>query len=206
MVSGLGYIGSHTCWALTKAGRNVIIIGNLSNSYRSVLDKFEILRKRLHTSQNPVPLLEFYKADYRDESLMRAILSKYQKTSSDSSQARSHMAGVIHIATYKVVAGSFRQPLSYYGINVSGVISFCTVLDEFNIKSLAFSSSAAVYGSHANRGGWPPKDLCVHSVEHFWNGAEGAQQVSSGGCSGLTNPYGRTEWICEVFLQRSGIQ
>jgi UDP-glucose 4-epimerase len=147
-------------------------------------------------------------ADYRDESVIRTILSRYQKkqhgntliSSCDSLQLQSTITGVIHFAAYKAVAESFSKPLSYYGNNVSGVISFCTVLNEFNIKSLVFSSSATVYGTHANRGGRLPQELCVHDVEHPSTDSSGAQQVSTGGCSGLTNPYGRTKWICEAFL------
>src|ERR1700753_4114351 len=38
VTGGLGYIGSHTTLELLKAGYNVIVVDNLSNSYEKVLD------------------------------------------------------------------------------------------------------------------------------------------------------------------------
>src|SRR2546430_240973 len=77
VVGGLGYIGSHTSWELLKAGFNVIIVDNLSNSFRSVLDRLEYLRMKYYRSQVIRPILDFYESDYRDQRTMRAILSKY---------------------------------------------------------------------------------------------------------------------------------
>jgi UDP-glucose 4-epimerase len=38
---GLGYIGSHTAVEVLKAGHEVVIVDNLSNSKITVLDKIE---------------------------------------------------------------------------------------------------------------------------------------------------------------------
>jgi UDP-glucose 4-epimerase len=187
VVGGLGYIGSHTVWELLKKGRNVIIVDNLSNSFRFVLEKLEYLKDNLYKSQASAPKLDFYQADYRDRKIMPAILEKYnRKSSSEGASApsvKSRIAGVIHFAAYKAVAESFEKPLAYYANNVGGMIDFCATLGDFGIKTFVFSSSATVYGELANQGGRLTEEQCDNS-----------------GCTGLTNPYGRTKWMCEAIL------
>ena len=39
VTGGLGYIGSHTTLELMKAGYNVIVVDDLSNSFEDVADK-----------------------------------------------------------------------------------------------------------------------------------------------------------------------
>lgn len=186
VVGGLGYIGSHTSWELIKAGFNVIIIDNLSNSYRSVLDKLEALRIEKFGTQTDAPIIDFFQSDYQNQATMRGILSKYSLPPSHSTsnpKGTSSIIGVIHFAAYKAVAESFQKPLGYYANNVAGLIDFCKILSELSIKTLVFSSSATVYGELANRGGRLVEESCDNS-----------------GCSGLTSPYGRTKWMCEAIL------
>jgi UDP-glucose 4-epimerase len=186
-VGGLGYIGSHTSWELLKAGFNVIIVDNLNNSFRTVFDKLEHLRMGHYPSEANRPLLDFYEADYLDQHAMRAILSKYRGLpdfqSPSARPATSTITGVIHFAAHKAVAESFQKPLEYYANNVGGMIDFCAMLGEFGIKIFVFSSSATVYGEIANKGGRLLEEYCDNR-----------------GCSGLTNPYGRTKWMCEAIL------
>lgn len=183
VVGGLGYIGSHTSWELLRAGHNVIIIDNLYNSHRNVLDKIKSLRdSHYKTLASSPPTLDFYQADYRDQHLLRAILSEYQDYRSQPPQG-SKIVGVIHFAAYKAVAESFQKPLEYYANNVGGMIDFCSILGEYSIKTFVFSSSATVYGELANKGGRLVEEQCDNT-----------------GCAGLTNPYGRTKWMCEAIL------
>jgi UDP-glucose 4-epimerase len=188
VVGGLGYIGSHTSWELLKAGFNVIIVDNLSNSFRIVRNRLEHLRMKYYEPQAVQPILDFYEADYRDQRTMRAIVSKYSTQpethqSQSSPSGSSTITGVIHFAAYKAVAESFQKPLDYYANNVAGMIDLCALLSEFHIKTLVFSSSATVYGELANKGGRLLEEYC-----------------DSRSCRGLTNPYGRTKWMCEAIL------
>ncbi|KAF2431941.1 UDP-glucose 4-epimerase [Tothia fuscella] len=183
VVGGLGYIGSHTVWELLKEGRNVVVVDNFSNSFKVVLEKLEQLRDTHYQSQASKPKLDFYMADYRDRKLMREILSKYNRSPVPGSVTKSRIAGVIHFAAYKAVAESFQKPLEYYANNVGGMIDFCATLGEFGIKTFVFSSSATVYGELANQGKRLTEDQCNNT-----------------GCTGLTNPYGRTKWMCEAIL------
>jgi UDP-glucose 4-epimerase len=206
VVGGLGYIGSHTCLELLKAGHNIIIIDNLSNSYRSVYDRIEILAKLYYEDRcESMPHLRFYESDYRDQTAMREMLQEYVEPPLSSSRpngnghASSRIRGVIHFGAYKSVSESIQEPLKYYANNVSGLIEFCSTLTSFNIKTFIFSSSATVYGSLANSGKPLMEEYCTHQTESFID-HDGETKSTLGGCSGLTNPYGRTKWMCEAIL------
>jgi UDP-glucose 4-epimerase len=198
IVGGLGYIGSHTAWELLKEGYNVVIVDNLSNAYLTVLERLRQMTKKRFEGLECMPRIEFFEADFRDLQTMSIILSKYALPQS-SDRKTSRLTGVIHFAAYKAVAESLRQPLKYYANNVAGLVDFCSVLNDFGVKTFIFSSSATVYGELANRGGRLPEELCTHDTTH-WKDANGQNQLTYSGCTGLTNPYGRTKWMCEAIL------
>lgn len=181
VVGGLGFIGSHTSWELLKTGQNVIIIDNNSRSELNVLGKLDNLMDSHYTSSESQPILDFYQVDYRDQEQMTSILSKYK--TAPNSATKSKITGVIHFAAYKSVAESFKKPLQYYSNNVAGLVDFCTILGDLHIKNLIFSSSATVYGELANQGGRLTESM-----------------ADSSSCHGLTNPYGRSKWMCEAIL------
>lgn len=139
VVGGLGYIGSHTSWELLKAGHNVIIIDNLSNSYRAMLKKIELLLSNhefLHTNR---PTVQFYEADYRDQHTIKCILVRYNRNPAVwTNRSQSSIAGVIHFAAYKAVAESFQKPLDYYANNVGGMIDFCSTLGNLGSRISCF--------------------------------------------------------------------
>jgi len=205
-VGGLGYIGSHTCLELIKSGFNIVIIDNLSNAYRNVFDHLgELAEKYWETQGRPVPLMRFYEADYGDADAIREILKEFIKPptleggGSNDGVLRSRVKGVIHFGGFKSVSQSIQEPLKYYTNNVAGMIRFCEALQDFNIKTLIFSSSATVYGSVANIGVPLMEEYCTHKAETFMD-HNGQFKTVQGGCSGLTNPYGRTKWMCEAIL------
>ncbi|KAF5968687.1 UDP-glucose 4-epimerase [Fusarium coicis] len=193
VVGGLGYIGSHTTWELLKDGSNVVVIDNLSNAFVHVLDTLNDMTDQRFNMSRRRPELHFYEADFRDDTKIQEILSRY------SSPSGSQIKRVIHFAAYKSVSESIEQPLKYYDNNVGGLIRFCNTLSTFNIKNLIFSSSATVYGSLADAGGRLIEESCAHTTTE-WRDASGKDQTTLQGCTGLTNPYGRTKWICEAIL------
>ncbi|KAM0231066.1 hypothetical protein ACHAP5_011191 [Fusarium lateritium] len=198
VVGGLGYIGSHTSWELLKDGYNIIIVDNLSNSFTTVLDNLNSMADTHHkTTSSLRPAIHFYEADFRNQYKMGGILHKYAHTSTQENM--SQIKGIIHFAAYKSVSESIQDPLKYYDNNVGGLISFCRTLASFKIKNLVFSSSATVYGALADKGGRLQEDLCAH-VETSRVNSQGQQETTLPGCTGLTNPYGRTKWMCEAIL------
>jgi UDP-glucose 4-epimerase len=195
VIGGLGYIGSHTAWELLKAGHNVVIVDNLSNSYKDVLQRLNLLLKDYYKGRTNLPQLDFYEADYRKRTSMKSILERYDSLYT----LKSTITSVIHFAAYKAVEESIHQPLKYYSNNVAGLIEFCTLLDQFCIKTLVFSSSATVYGQLANSGGRLREELTAHTTTQ-WTDTSGTTHTTLSGCTGLTNPYGRTKWMSEAIL------
>jgi UDP-glucose 4-epimerase len=181
VVGGLGYIGSHTSWELLKAGFNVLILDDKSNSYGAVFFNLERLLIQRYPDDNTRPSLRLVVGDYRDKDLVKSMLEDYEIEAGETPMSRIN--GVIHFAAFKAVAESFQKPLSYYSNNVGGLISFCFLLEEYNIRNLVFSSSATVYGTMAD------ERSQLHEVD-----------CDNSSCQGLTNPYGRTKWMCEAIL------
>jgi UDP-glucose 4-epimerase len=203
VVGGLGYIGSHTTLELLKAGYNVVVVDDLSNAYREVLNKVKFLAAEYCLASCKVlPELRFHEADYKSP-VMKSILASYSSQSLSLSpqnqQPASRIKGVIHFAAFKSVEESINNPLPYYINNVCGMVNFLSLLQEAGIMNFVFSSSATVYGSKAAQGTPLREEQCVHEPEVYTD-VNGAEQVAEPGVSGLTSPYGRTKWICEAIL------
>ena len=125
VTGGAGYIGSHTSIALIEAGYEIVIFDNLCNSTRESISRVEeIVSKK-------IPLIE---GDIRNRDELRNVFRKYA------------IDVVIHFAGLKAVGESVEKPLKYYDNNVNGTTVLCEVMNEFNCKSIVFSSSATVYG------------------------------------------------------------
>lgn len=125
VTGGCGYIGSHTCCELLNKGHNVIIIDNLSNSKKEVVNYIKEI------TGHDVTL---YIGDVCDKDLLRKIFNE------------NKIDSVIHFAGYKAVGESVKLPLKYYRNNLDSTLSLCEVMSEFDCKNLVFSSSATVYG------------------------------------------------------------
>lgn len=125
VTGGAGYIGSHTCLELLKAGYDVTVVDNLSNSSYESLRRVQEMTGRT---------LTFHQVDLLDEASLDAVFS-----------AKS-VETVIHFAALKAVGDSVAQPLHYYRNNVTGTIVLCQTMQRHNVHNLIFSSSATVYG------------------------------------------------------------
>lgn len=128
VTGGTGFIGSHTCVALQKAGHHVIIADNLYNSDESVVTKIASI-----TGEAPT----FYKADIRDRAAMGRLFEK------------ESIGAVIHFAGLKAVGESVEKPLEYYDNNISGTLVLLEAMWAHGVKKIVFSSSATVYGLSA---------------------------------------------------------
>lgn len=60
--------------------------------------------------------------------------------------AKENVTGVLHFAAQSLVGESMKDPLSYFNNNVYGTQITLEVMQEFGVKHIVFSSSAAVYG------------------------------------------------------------
>ena len=125
---GAGYIGSHTCVELVKAGYDVVVVDNLSNSSVEAVRRVEQITGKA---------VSFYELDILDREGLREV---FRKEKIDS---------VINFAGLKAVGESVSKPLEYYHNNITGTLVLCDVMREFGVKNIIFSSSATVYGDPA---------------------------------------------------------
>ncbi|KAJ5715450.1 uncharacterized protein N7483_012631 [Penicillium malachiteum] len=199
VTGGLGFIGSHTSLELLKAGYNIIIVDNLSNSYRDVFSRI-LTAANIHYDRIglPCPKAELCCADYQDISGMGLLLAQYTLRTPNA-VPRSKITGVIHFAAFKAVADSIKYPLKYYQNNVRGLIDLLSLLDDHGIKSFIFSSSAAVYGTLADGTPRLREENCVHE-RIAYEAEDGGEVHVEPGCTGITNPYGRSKWFGEAIL------
>lgn len=129
VTGGAGFIGSHTCVALAQAGIPFVVLDNLCNSRRSVLERVERI------TGAPVSFIE---GDIRDTALLQRVFAEHP------------VEGVIHFAALKSVGESVREPLRYYDNNVAGTVALLGAMRAANVRTLVFSSSATVYGDPAS--------------------------------------------------------
>jgi len=159
ITGGLGYIGSHTIVELNKTENyNLIVIDNLSNSASDIITNIEKL-----ISPNK---LIFFRGDILNTELLIHIFNTYP------------IKAVIHFASLKSVGQSVDNPLLYHYNNVGGTINLLTVMENYNVRNLIFSSSATVYGAQQSP---LNEDLLTGN--------------------NITNPYGKTKFIIEEMLK-----
>ncbi|GMA47423.1 UDP-glucose 4-epimerase GalE [Tetragenococcus muriaticus] len=118
VLGGAGYIGSHAVEQLIRKGYEVAVIDNLLTGHQAAL----------HSEAT------FYKGDIRDQEFVRSIFAK------------ESIEGVIHFAASSLVGESVEKPLKYFNNNVSGTEIILEVMQEFGVKHIVFSSTAATYG------------------------------------------------------------
>ena len=120
VTGGAGYIGSHTCVELLKAGHEVFVIDNLSNGHEVALG-----RVRNITNCD----LQFMNADIRDTNALDKIFNTFKPEA------------VIHFAGLKAVGESVANPLKYYEVNVGGSVSLLSAMSKAECNNIFFSSS-----------------------------------------------------------------
>ncbi|MDE6153674.1 MAG: SDR family NAD(P)-dependent oxidoreductase, partial [Muribaculaceae bacterium] len=126
VTGGTGYIGSHTVVELQQAGYPVVIIDNLSNSDRAVLDGIERI-----TGIRP----DFVEADCTDLSALKDLFAKYPD-----------IKGIINFAASKAVGESMQLPILYYRNNLNTLMNLLDLMEPNGVKGIVFSSSCTVYG------------------------------------------------------------
>jgi UDP-arabinose 4-epimerase len=117
VTGGAGYIGSHTCKALARAGYLPVALDDLSTGHRSAV-KWG-------------PLLV---ADIAD----RVQVANAVKTFG--------IVAAVHFAACAYVGESVTQPRKYFDNNVTKTLALLDALLDCGVKSLVFSSSCATYG------------------------------------------------------------
>ena len=117
VTGGAGYIGSHACKALARAGYLPVAYDDLSRGHRAAV--------------RWGPLVE---GDIADRPRLCAALAEHR------------VAAVMHFAAYAYVGESVGNPALYYRNNLSGSLALLEAMRETGVGEIVFSSSCAIYG------------------------------------------------------------
>ncbi len=127
---GAGYIGSHTCVELIKAGYDIVVADNLVNASEEAVRRVEEIVGR------PIP---FVKAELCDPAQVEDLFARHPD-----------IDAVIHFAGLKAVGESVSKPLEYYTNNLVNTLVILNAMRAHGVKNFVFSSSATVYGDPAS--------------------------------------------------------
>ncbi|WP_028783987.1 UDP-glucose 4-epimerase GalE [Thalassobacillus devorans] len=125
VTGGTGYIGSHTVVELVDNGYDVVIVDNLSNSNRVVIDRLQKITGIK---------IKAYFIDMLDYTELSFVFEEHV------------IEAVIHFAGYKSVGESVAEPIKYYKNNLLSTLNLVDIMGKNDVKQLIFSSSATVYG------------------------------------------------------------
>jgi len=118
VTGGAGYIGSHACKILARAGYRPVVFDNMSRGHR------EAVRWG--------PLVE---GNLADRGRLTAALVEHR------------VSAVMHFAAYAYVGESVADPAIYYRNNLGGTLSLLDAMREAGIGKIVFSSTCATYGT-----------------------------------------------------------
>jgi UDP-glucose-4-epimerase GalE len=118
VTGGAGYIGSHACKILARAGYRPVVFDNMSRGHR------EAVRWG--------PLVE---GDLADRGRLTAALVEHR------------VSAVMHFAAYAYVGESVADPAIYYRNNLGGTLSLLDAMREAGVDQIVFSSTCATYGT-----------------------------------------------------------
>lgn len=149
VLGGAGYIGSHAVDQLISRGYEVVVVDNLQTGHKEAIHKEAA----------------FYQGDIRDKEFLRAVFKSNQ------------IEGVIHFAASSLVGESVEQPLVYFNNNVHGTQIALEVMEEFGVKTIVFSSTAATYGE--------PEEMPIRETT----------------ATNPKNPYGESKLMMEKMMK-----
>jgi UDP-arabinose 4-epimerase len=117
VTGGAGYIGSHTCKALARAGYTPVAFDSLEHGHRWAV--------------RWGPLVE---GDLADGALLARTLTTHR------------VCSVVHCAAYCYVGESMTAPAKYFRNNVGNTLTLLETMRACEVSEIVFSSSCASYG------------------------------------------------------------
>jgi len=117
VTGGAGYIGSHACKALARAGYQPVTFDNLSTGWRDA-----------------VRFGPFEAGELTDRARLDAVF------------ARHSPVAVMHFAAFSDVGESMRDPGKYWHNNVAGSLTLIQAMLAAGCRDMVFSSTCATYG------------------------------------------------------------
>jgi UDP-glucose-4-epimerase GalE len=152
VTGGAGFVGSHFARVAADAGRRVVILDDLSGGAPALLP-------------STIPLVM---GDIGDKRKVRTLCAVH------------HVGAVVHFAGKIQVGESVMHPDVYFESNLVKTLALLEVVRDEGIKSMLFSSTAAVYGN--------PDTVPIHETSRL----------------APVNPYGASKLAVEHALSAWG--
>jgi UDP-arabinose 4-epimerase len=117
VTGGAGFVGSHACKLLARAGYDPVSYDNLSRGHARLVRFGELI-----------------KGDLEDRRVLQAAIESVRPVA------------CLHFAAYAYVAESMQDCALYYRNNVVGTLALLESLVATGVSRIVFSSTCAVYG------------------------------------------------------------
>ncbi len=122
VTGGAGFIGSHMVACLRDAGRDVVVVDDLSSGHREVVP----------------PDVPFVTANVADRAAIASVVERHR------------VDAIIHFAARIQVGESVTDPRLYWTGNVAATTQLLECALDAGVRSFILSSTAAVYGTPAH--------------------------------------------------------
>lgn len=118
VTGGAGYVGSHCCKHLQRAGYLPVVVDNLGTGYRDFVrwGPFEV-------------------GDIRNREFILGVIDRHTPVAA------------MHFAAKSLVPESVKAPEVYYDNNIGGTLTLLECLRDKGVRNLVFSSTCAIYGA-----------------------------------------------------------
>jgi UDP-glucose-4-epimerase GalE len=117
VTGGAGYVGSHACKALAKAGYTPVAFDNLNTGHRELV------------KWGPLEV-----GDICDLEALKIVFARHKP------------AAVMHFAALTVVSESVAEPARYHRVNTGGTETLLDAMKGAGVRKLIVSGTCAVYG------------------------------------------------------------
>ncbi|GGZ67018.1 UDP-glucose 4-epimerase GalE [Lysobacter xinjiangensis] len=114
---GAGYVGSHACLALARAGHEVTVLDNMLTGHREAVRWGRLVDA------------DILKPETLDSAFDRKV------------------DAVMHFCARSLVGESVTDPYAYYQNNVTGTVNLLEAMRRHGVDRVVFSSTAAVFGN-----------------------------------------------------------
>lgn len=118
VTGGAGYVGSHCCLALARAGHELVVFDDLSGGHAQFV-KWGALER----------------GDIRDAARLNAVFAQHKPDA------------VLHCAAKIEVGESVVNPALFYDVNVRGALNVLDAMRAHDVGAFVFSSTCATYGA-----------------------------------------------------------
>jgi len=129
VTGGAGFIGSHVCERLLRAGHEVRAFDDLNPFYDPSLK-----RRNLDEISKSAPGFQFVNGDVTDRAAVNAVF------------ASAKFDQVIHLAARAGVRPSLEEPALYQRVNVEGTVNILEAARLRGARKVIIASSSSVYG------------------------------------------------------------